>query len=465
MWIYVPVKADDPDGEAPEAWVGKIENSGLPKGAWKFEAVRHSEFAGVYNGDPFTDASTVVGLLDHQRQCTLVRPFLARTDPGSIGSGLYARTIVSGEFQALVTGLQFPDSTDGVIDRLSFDSPSFAAWYGTAAFKKDYDLEVRKPSMEILDTLRESVSLSTGETVEVALGAEVSSRGSSASVRTASSFLMKFGTPANLDHVIEVAGELEVLFGFLIGFRRKPPTFQISVADNTATIDLAGWNWTAQELPDHFRPLHVRGLGGGNLKAVLSRFMSDRLSLVTRVHAVEFSRFFSNNLNDRFSMVMPVLEEYLLNRYKTGDEQSYLDLRQEFFDWIEASPNKNLAEFSRKHVKVVEQKAPGLATLIERAIDDVNRSNFAFPRLLAKRIQNRRGKVFHSAPSMTADEARKFYAEVRAATGLLLLLTLKDLGIDIATLSDRYFALWDLQGFFRPQDSAETAEPSAVEQE
>lgn len=274
-----------------------------------------------------------------------------------------------------------------------------------------------------------------------------------------------FETPVDLDFAIEMAGGLEYLFGFLIGFRRKLPQFTIAIGEHTATIELGGWNWTSEELPDHFRPLHVRGLGGADLRTVLENFLADKVSIVTRMHAVEFSRFFSTNLNDRFAVVMPALEQHLQARFKTGEEVSYEQLRTDFFKWIEESPDPDLMEFCRKHVKVVGEKSPGLSTLIERAIDVVNAAGFAFPRDMGRRIQRRRGSVFHSVPSMTADDARAFFAEVRAATGLLMLLTLKDLGIDIAVLADRYFAMYDLQGFFKARPDAGASDlPAAADE-
>ncbi len=71
---------------------------------------------------------------------------------------------------------------------------------------------------------------------------------------------------------------------------------------------------------------------------------------------------------------------------------------------------------------------------------------------MANRIQKRRGAIFHSAPQMNEQDVREFFEEIRAATGLLMLHTFKDLGIDIAALAGNYTGLRDLRGFLIPPE-------------
>jgi hypothetical protein len=59
---------------------------------------------------------------------------------------------------------------------------------------------------------------------------------------------------------------------------------------------------------------------------------------------------------------------------------------------------------------------------------------YLFPEDMAGRIQKRRGAAFHSQPHMSQEDVRMFYEEIRAATGLLMLHTLADLGIDISVI-------------------------------
>lgn len=62
---------------------------------------------------------------------------------------------------------------------------------------------------------------------------------------------------------------------------------------------------------------------------------------------------------------------------------------------------------------------------------------------------------------MSEDDARRFYVEIQAATGLLMLHTYDDLGLDISCLADSYFPLYDLRFFFRrPEQPEEATSPS-----
>lgn len=109
-----------------------------------------------------------------------------------------------------------------------------------------------------------------------------------------------------------------------------------------------------------------------------------------------------------------------------------------------------MREFAKKHIEIKDKKSPGLKTLISRSIDHVNSKGFRFDSKLAQMIQKRRGSLFHSAPQMSESDAMDFYTELRAATCLLLLHTLEDLGIDISYLASRYPAMRDFYPFLQP---------------
>lgn len=451
MWIYIPVEenADVSADEQPEPWVGVVESATKPKEFWRFELIRHVVLEALYDNEPFHNASSVIGLLDHQRICTLFQPLVTSTDPGSLGEGLFSRTILKGNFQALVTGFAIEDTKKKQFERISFDSPAFTIWYRAKAFKKDFDMERRQSSMEILPVIKDQFELEELGELDIAFGAEVSGSASEAAVRTASYFNFKFREKASLDQVVEVFSGLEYLFGFLIGFRGKPPIVNVWIEGKSGTLDISGWDWQETKKPEDYECIHLNGLGGADLPIVVSKFLKRQSSFVTRMHAIEFCRHFSNNINDKFTVIMPALEEYLKETYISPDEKSYIEKEHEFFAFVKTCSDPDIIQFSNKHIMVKDRKAPSLSTLLERAIECVNKAGFNFPLNLAKDIQQRRGRVFHSVPSMSGSDVYKFHDEVCAATGLLMLHTFMDLGVDISSLSSRYFAMRDLQGFFR----------------
>lgn len=74
----------------------------------------------------------------------------------------------------------------------------------------------------------------------------------------------------------------------------------------------------------------------------------------------------------------------------------------------------------------------------------MNEKGFVIPSTLAKRIQQRRGKMFHSTPDMTEEDVGAFSYEISTAVAIVLFHTFEDLGIDPALLTDRYSALTDM---------------------
>jgi hypothetical protein len=226
-------------------------------------------------------------------------------------------------------------------------------------------------------------------------------------------------------------------------------TYQIdeNVLQYEGALDLAGVDWMPGEPPNPFDCLHVRGIGGIDTPEILAKFLENRVDLLSRIQAVEFNRFFSTNLNDRFSAIMPALEAYLKGRYTSPDELTFIHLEEAFFNFINESKNDNFIEFSRKHLSVKDRKSPSLTTLLTRAIDFVNNKGFIFPSELATKIQKRRGRQFHSVIGMSQSDVMGFYEEVQAACALLMLHTFDDLGIDISLLSQRHSALRDMRAF------------------
>jgi hypothetical protein len=369
------------------------------------------------------------------------------------------QTQIGGTFRALLTDLSVDDVNEQIFAGMSFSSEAFSVWYAPLAFQSCFDHSTQTPAITINPTETKEIELSTPGRITCTTGAVVFSKGHTGTIKSSSTLRIDFHAPVPLDDVVRSCLAFDRLFGFLIGSRGKPPTFTTWLSKiyktggrettKEGTLEIAGEDWCPGQVPQVSDCVHTQGLGGGTLKTILENFMSSRDDFLDRIHAIEFSRHYSKNLNDRFSVLMPILEAYLKRRYTAEDEENYIKFEKAFFDWVESSNDENIVEFSRKHIEVKARKAPSLSTLLSRAISFVNSKGFAFPNNVAARIQSRRGRLFHSSPRMSEDEARKFYIEVQAATGLLMLHTYDDLGIDIASFAESYFPLYDLRPFFK----------------
>jgi hypothetical protein len=203
-------------------------------------------------------------------------------------------------------------------------------------------------------------------------------------------------------------------------------------------LEVSGLDWKSGDLPHPLSCRHRRGWGGASIELILDRYLTHSTDLLTRIAAVERSELFTTDIFERFASTMPILEAYLKARYTNPDEASFLQAQKAFFDWVDQSPDPAVLGFSRKHLDVRKSKAPSLRILLDRAIAFVNSKGFAFRSDYGARIQARRGSVFHRAPQDDETEIRKFWADGLAVTNLLLLLTLDDLGIDIAYLAENH---------------------------
>lgn len=463
MWIYIP----DLD-EKKEAWVGAVEPPTTPGASWTFELIRHVEIADAYDVSTVDGRAAVLGLLNHQQKCTLLRPMVLHKDPGSIGVRLPAqRTRITGEFEGLLTDLPVEDVTAPIFAGFSFDSPSFGVWFGASAFKSHLDADARTYSVDIAKTETKKFSLGDIGGLSCTTGVELRERGRSATLQSVAYVRVDYASPASLDALIQLSSDLERLFGFLVGVRGPFPkirtwltsTYRVGKHDlpEDGTLEMAGFDWKPGETPHRLECIHREGLAGGDLASVLQHFLGIRESVMARIHVVEACRHFTSNLNSQFSMVMPVLEAYLKTRYTEPDEAQYLESQDAFFAWVDSALDPAIGAFSKKHLKVVKSKAPSLPSLLGRAIDTMNAKGFDFPSGLANRISSRRGRLFHSVPSFEEGEAQGFYEEVRAAVGLLLLHTFDDLGIDVSYLSAEY-SVKELRSFTthgRPSPVAE----------
>lgn len=459
-WIYVPEQESDEANDSFD-WTGRIWSEGDQMIRWQFEVIRLTRPRTLYDQGVFQNALPVTVLIDHQRPATLIRPIAFQVDPGKAGSKHpYLRTRLIGSFQALLTGRAVADENEPMFVGMGVESETFAAWYGGRSFEEAVDENYRPTSIELREAEETLVHVAGLGEVKAVRSPFVQRGHASSEVRTRTVLRITFEEVRSLSEALDLCLGIELLFGFLTGFRPRPPVFHLwwaAKADDDASprdaeLELGGVHFRTAETPHHLERIHMNGRGVVGLQEVLQVLADKPVDLPTRIAAVQTGRWFGGTLNGRFAAVMPVLEEYLKANFKSEEEASYLASEEAFFAYVDASDDPSIKEFSRKHIEVKKKKAPALATLIGRALAVLNQDGFAFEEGLAKRIAQRRATMFHSSPMMDEADVKKFYEESTATTAMLMLLTLRDLGVDLRPLSQHFHALGDYAQFMtRPE--------------
>ncbi|TIR25963.1 MAG: hypothetical protein E5X34_07290 [Mesorhizobium sp.] len=460
IWIYVP------EEEGSESWTGRLWYEDDQFRRWKFETIRHADLNNVYDNGKFQNAKPTVILLDHQRPATLIRPLVLRVDPGKYGvTDPFVRTRLEGTFHSLLTGLAIEDEHEARFEGVSFESQAFGAWYGGRHFVPTMGESHRTMSIEVTAPESETTVVEGLGTVVATNVAEVRSDHSTSEIRSNSLLKITFDNLRSLSDVMDLCLGLELTFGFLAGFRPKlpifhlrpqaPPGFDSKSPVPIGELELGGVHFKDVPTPHPFERINRCGNDGTSLSGVLRNFTAAPVDIVTRIYAVQQSRWFSSSLNDRFAAVMPVFEQYVQATFKDAEEESYLASEKAFFAYVDAAENDEIKEFSKKHLKLVNKKAPSLPSLIERSIEALNLLGFRFDPKLAKRISERRATMFHSAPLMSEADVQSFYEETQTVTALLMLRTLGDLGVDVAGLANNYHALPEFTRFMKERPTYE----------
>lgn len=450
-WISVPETGDNHN-----AWTGRIWSEGEGIRRWRFEAIRVVRSHSIYDKGVFESVSPVPVSLDYQQDSTLIRPIVSSVDPGKIGSSHpETRTKIAGSFQGLLTGCTITDEHEAIFSGLGFKSDAFRSWYGNHGIKDIVDDNYQLKSVEVPPNEEKKFEVPDFGTIEAFKGTSFHNGPHSSQLIQQSVFRLKFTALRSLDESIDVCLGLELVFGFLVGFRPKLPTFCLWLPKDGSCIqgnqdpklDLGGVYFRDEDPPHPVNRIHGCGWDGVGLEEVISAYLKAPRDLVNRIHAVQLGRWFATSLNDKFSAVMPTFEEYLQSRFKTQEEESFLDGKKAFFDYIDASADPQIAQFSKKHIQVKNSKAPSLITLLDRAIDTLRASGFRFDDTLPRRIAKRRATMFHSAPLMNDDDVQAFYEETRAVIFMLMLFTLKDFGVSLNRLSEAYHPLVTFSDF------------------
>ncbi|MCH7725784.1 MAG: hypothetical protein IH991_04785, partial [Planctomycetes bacterium] len=387
----------------------------------------------------------------------MLRPIVTTVDPGKIGmTHPWLRTRLEGSFQALLTGKAVTDEHEPLFSGVGFESASFSAWYGGRIFSETHDSEYRTRSIEVGEPQTEKIVISGIGELEAIRQAHVASDHASSQVRALSILRINFDRMLSLSEAMDLSLGLELVFGFLVGFRPEPPTFHLwwpphaedeSSEIRDAELELGGVHFRSDKSPHPFNCVHVRGRDGAGLEQVVAGYAANPSDIVNRIHAIQIGRWFGSTLNDKFAAVMPIFEECLKAKYRLAPELTYMEAEAKFFAYVDSSGDPDLIEFSKKHLEVKDRKSPSLSTLIGRALDELNAAGFRFDLKLASRIAKRRATMFHSAPLMSDNDVREFYTETRAVTAALMLLTLRDLAVDISQLPQAYNAMNDFTPF------------------
>jgi len=457
-WIYVPDQDRTNDLEGHD-WTGQIWSEGDQMLRWQFEVIRRVDGYDFYDRGVFQNAAPVSVLVDHQQPATLLRPIVSKVDAGKVGiKHPFMRTKLSGTFEALLTGRAVADEDTPLFVGVGMESPTFTAWYGGRPFREQMDDRHRLTGIEIAPEDEEKVLISgLGEAVARRFNA-VQRGHASSEVKTSTVLRITFEGPKSLRDALDLCLGIELVFGFLTGYRPRPPIFHLwwqsgesEIRTNDAQLEVGGVLYRSAPLPHPAERLHMAGRDSVGLYDVLENFVQKSAELPARISAIEAARWFGGTLNERFVAVMPVLEEYLKAHFRHDDEESFIALEQAFFDHIDASDNLGIREFARKHIEVKGRKTPSLTTLISRATEHLNKRGFAFQADLAKRIAKRRAAMFHTAGLKAEEDIQPFYEEATATTAILLLLTMDELGVDIEQLSSHHRGLHEFSQFMKPR--------------
>lgn len=231
-WIYVPENGIG-DGVERADWTGRIWSEGAQTIRWKFEVIRLTEPRTMYDQGVFQEALPVAVLVDHQRPATLFRPITLRVDPGKGGEKYpYLRTRLTGSFHALLKGVAVKNESQPLFVGMGVESDAFSAWYGGKAFNDNVDERYRTTSIDLLKPEEEIISVKALGEVKVVQSASVQRGHAESMVRSKTILRITFDQPKTLSEALEFCSGIELLFGFLTGFRPKFPVFHLWWSDD-----------------------------------------------------------------------------------------------------------------------------------------------------------------------------------------------------------------------------------------
>ena len=255
----------------------------------------------------------------------------------------------------------------------------------------------------------------------------------------------------SIEEVLEISTSFDLLMGFLIGHRPKSPIFDVQTNDGQkGELEVSYLEFGNNELTNHFTATHLNGIGDASLSEIMIAFYKKRDLFRRIIYCVDMIRFFSNNVVDKFRVIMPVLENYLRQKYKDKEQESFLERKSQFFKIVDCS-TEEIREFCKRHVSIRESKSLGLKNVLAMAIEELNQSGYDIDLGFADRVNGRRGSLFHSDVEIGEGEILDVYDETLAMAAMLMLLAMRDLGLDIGAIAVRPNAFRDLRRVCGPK--------------
>lgn len=442
-------------------WSGTIKYPSKSGQMFSFEAIRPIDISEMYSTSPFPwgemgveeKVKCVTALLDFQRPCTFVRPLIFSVNPGSMGTSLRGmRTKIKGSFQALLEGMSVADPDEPLFKEVWFSSEALSVWARPAIVEEQqidagqrYSLEFNAP------TPRRYKIVGVG-CIELNTDFSRSWTWRNKEIFHNPVLSLKFNKKRSLSDCIKICGELEVLLGFLTGFRTRFPEFNLvagssrgrNASADTARLVLSGVHFSKRKgKVERSNCLHFEGRDGANLGRIVRKFFERPEDIVDRMGAVQYATNLSRNMNDKFSRVIPILEKFLKERFPGDKQEGIENHKDEFFEFLEKEAPPHLMEFSKRFLIFRPNKPEGFKRNIESAISYLNERGWDIPMKMAQNIQKRRGGAFHGSWKMEGEDILRFHWEITIATVILMFLTLEELGINIKKATKYYRVRWD----------------------
>jgi ApeA N-terminal domain 1 len=459
MWIQVPIG----DSGFEDGWLGTIEQIGREPSEWTISLVRRHKYGDPHDTQPFGKARFVKAMLDLNKRCTLILPRVIDID-FSQGSPPERLGRVSSVIKChgLLKGIVLDDYNKEVFTKIRFDSQCFDVWEnglrGSPPLASITDNRTAIEGRELPEIIVPNVGLFKFRTV-ISRRYEIPN-----SFRVARSYsvTIELQTPMPIEKVMEISTSFDLLMGFLIGFRPKAPTFDVqTIDDQEGELEISYLEFGNDDITNHFTATHLNGIGDTTLGVIMQNFYQNFILFRKIIYCIDKIRFFSKFVVDNFRVVTPILESYLRKRYKDDEQASYLELKGLFFKLIDSS-GEAIQEFCKRHISIRESKALGLKNLLELAIEELNKSGYEIDSGFAGRINDRRGSLFHSDIEIAEGQILDVYDETLAMAAMLMLLAMRDLGLDISAIASRPNAFRDLRRICGPKFGNMNSLPNVV---
>lgn len=250
--------------------------------------------------------------------------------------------------------------------------------------------------------------------------------------------LLTFDDAITISESIEVASAFAILFRFLTGLHTKYDIvgFDFNPEHGSAWMDchLGGIKYEEEELSVRRLPLHFDDLDIGCIERAICAFWDNHQTLMPFLVMLENAWRFEPDFPTKYRMLAPALEQYLTSRYPGIEEISYMDNERTFFEYIDQSDNSRIKEFSKKHLKVIDRKAPGLRQRVEQAISTMDHEGVPIPKTYAKSIAESRHRLSHASSIFSQNDFDKLYLNTQCVIILLIGHIFLDLSIPIGFL-------------------------------